>query len=85
MNQTLEDKIINHLVSYYILNEVFENTFTDSMIATRKGKGIRYGVDLLKKYLNKLKNNNFYVLKLNIKKYFYNINQNILMNVVSKK
>ena len=85
MNQSLEDKIINHLVSYYILNKVFENTFTDSMIATRKGKGISYGVRLLKKYLNKLKYNNFYILKLDIKKYFYNIDQNILKNIISKK
>ena len=77
--------IINHLISYYILNEVFENTFTDSMIATRKGKGIRYGVDLLKKYLNKLKDDNFYVLKLDIKKYFYNMDQNLLKNIISKK
>ena len=85
MNQTLEDKIINHLVSYHILNKVFENTFTNAMIATRKGKGIRYGVDLLKKYINKLKNDNFYILKLDIRKYFYNINQEILKNNISKK
>ena len=49
MNQSLEDKIINHLVSHHVLNKVFENTFTDSMIATRRGKGISYGVKLLKK------------------------------------
>ena len=85
MNQSIEDKIINHLVSYYILNKVFENTFTESMIATRKGRGIRYGVELLRKYLNKLKNDNFYVLKLDIKKYFYNINQDILKEIIRKK
>lgn len=85
MNQTLEDKIINHLVSYHFLNKAFENTFTNSMIATRKGKGIAYGVNLLKKYLNKLKNDNFYILKLDIKKYFYNIDQDILKIIIRKK
>ena len=78
MDMDLEDKIINHLVSKYILIETFENKYTDNMVATRIGKGTSYGIKLLKKYLNKLKNNNLYILKIDIKKYFYNIDHNIL-------
>lgn len=84
MNQDIEDKIINHLVGKYILNNVFENKFTNSMIATRKKYGTSYGIKLLKKYLNKLKNKNFYILKIDIKKYFYNINHEILKNIIKK-
>ena len=50
MAQNIEDKIINHLVAEYILVKVFDNKFTNYMCATRKGKGVLYGVNLLKKY-----------------------------------
>lgn len=62
MSQSIKDKIINHLVAEYVLVKVFESKHTDSMCATRLGKGTIYGVKLLKKYLNKMKrdHNNFY-------------------------
>ena len=82
MDMNMEDKIINHLVSKYILNRVFENKYTDGMVAARIGRGTSYGIKLLKKYLNKLKNDNFYVLKLDIKKYFYNIDHSILKRIL---
>ena len=84
MNQTIEDKIINHLVAKYILIKVFEPKFTNSMIATRKNYGISYGIKILKKYLNKLRNKNFYILKLDIKKYFYNIDHKVLEDIINK-
>lgn len=82
MDMNLEDKIINHLVSEYILKKTFENKYTDSMIATRIGKGTSYGIRILKKYLNKLKNNSFYILKLDIKKYFYNMDHEVLRRIL---
>ena len=87
MSQSIEDKIINHLVAKYFLSDVFENSFVDSMCATRVGKGSSYAIKLLKSYLNKLKNkyNNFYVLKIDIKKYFYNIDHNVLKSILRKK
>ncbi len=86
MSLNIEDKIINHLVSKYILNKVFEPKYIDSMVATRKGRGTSYGIKLLKKYLNeiKVKYNNFYILKIDIKKYFYSIDHNILKNILRK-
>jgi len=82
--QEIEDKIINHLIAEHVLVETFEPKFTSSMIATRKGKGTSYGINLLKKYLNEIKNkyDNFYVLKIDIKKYFYNIDHNILKRIL---
>ena len=87
MAQEIEDKIVNHLVAQYILVNVFENKYTNSMCATRKNKGTLYGIKLLKKYINDLKKKHkeFYVLKLDIKKYFYNIDHQILKNILSKK
>ena len=86
MAQEIEDKIINHLIAEYVLVKVFENKYVNSMCATRKDKGTLYGIKLLQKYINKLKreNNNIYVLKLDIKKYFYNIDHAILKNIIKR-
>lgn len=87
MAEEIEDKIINHLAAKYILVKTFETKYIDSMVATRKNKGTLYGVRLLKKYLNKIKRkyNNFYFLKLDISKYFYSIDHNILKEILKKK
>ena len=87
MAQSIEDKIINHLVAKYFLVDVFEKSYTNSMCATRIGKGTSYGLKLLKKYLNEInsKYNEFYYLKIDIKKYFYNIDHQILKNILKKK
>ncbi len=87
MSQEIEDKIINHLVAEYILVKTFENKYPESMCATRIGKGTHYGIKLLKKYLNEMKskNDNFYILKLDISKYFYSIDHEVLKKIVSSK
>lgn len=87
MSSNIEDKIINHLVSTYSLKYVFENKYDSSMCATRIGKGSLYGIKLLKKYLNEMKRkyNNFYVLKLDISKYFYRIDHKVLKSIIKKK
>ena len=87
MAQEIEDKIVNHLISEYNLVKTFEPKFTNSMIATRVGKGTLYGVKLLKKYLNEMKENydNFYVLKIDISKYFYSMDHNVLKNILRRK
>lgn len=84
MSQSIEDKIINHLIAEYLLVKVFENKYVDSMCATRKNKGSSYAIKLMKRYLNdiKLKYNNFYILKLDIKKYFYNIDHEVLKKIL---
>ena len=84
MSQSVEDKIINHMIAEYLLVRVFENRYIDSMCATRINKGSGYANRLMKKYLNdiKLKYSKFYILKLDIKKYFYNIDHNILKRIL---
>lgn len=84
LSQELEDKIINHLIAQYLLINVFEPMYIDSMCATRIGRGTSYAINLMKKYINqiKLKYNNFYILKMDIKKYFYNIDHEVLKKII---
>ena len=86
MSEILEDKIINHLVSKYYLLPLIEPKLIYSNVATRVNKGTKEGIRLLKKYLNniKLKHNKFYILKIDIKKYFFNIDHEILLNKLNK-
>ncbi len=86
LSQSIEDKIINHLIAKYILVRVFESKYIDSMCATRINRGTSYAIKLMKKYINEIKINhsNFYILKIDIKKYFYNIDHNILKEIIRK-
>ena len=85
MSQNITDKIINHLVSQYFLVNIFEKTLINENIATRKNKWTHYGLKLLKKYLNNLKDKNFYVLKFDISKYFFNLDHQIIKDIIKKK
>lgn len=85
MSQEIEDKVINHLVSDYFLVKIFEPTLINENIATRKNKGTSYGIKLLKQYLNQLKDKEFYILKFDIKKYFYHLDHDILKQLVRRK
>lgn len=88
MSNNIHDKIINHLVAYYFLSYVFDRTFINTTVATRVGKGTHYGLNLLKKYINDMKrkyDDNFYYLKFDIEKYFYNIDHDIVKNMIRRK
>lgn len=86
MSLNIRDKIVNHYITIYSLIPKLSKYLDSRNIATRKDMGCAYGIKLLKKYieLNK-KYENFYVLKLDIKKYFYNIDHNILKNMLIDK
>lgn len=88
MSNNIQDKIINHLVAYYLLVEVFDKTFIETTVATRNGKGTHYGLNLTKKYLNDMKRvygKNFYYLKFDISKYFYNIDHDVVKCMIRNK
>lgn len=86
MSENMNDKIVNHLVSFYVLIPCLERKLIETNVATRKGKETKYGINVMKKYLNKIKiiYDNVYVLKCDISKYFYNINHRILLSMVRK-
>ena len=87
MCQSIKDKVINHLVSYYFLIDNFDKNLINNNVATRINKGTHYGLRLFKKYYNYYKNNynTFYILKFDIKKYFYNIDHDIVKKIIRNK
>ena len=83
MSQSIFDKIINHFVANFYLLPYLENSLTDCSVATRCGKGSSYAMKLIKKYVNEIVINEhpeeIYCLKIDISKYFYTIDHNILI------
>lgn len=87
MSQEIEDKIVNHLVAKYFLIDTFDKTLQDRNCATRKGKGTHYALRLFKQDYNYFKNKygKFYILKMDISKYFYNLDHEIIKQLVRNK
>ena len=87
MSQQIEDKVINHLIAKYFLIDVFDKSMLTKNCATRIGKGTHYALKLFKKdynyYLNK--HDKFYILKLDISKYFYNLDHKIIKELIMRK
>lgn len=86
MSECMTDKIVNHLVSKYVLFPILEPRMIPMNVATRSGMGTEKGVYYIKKYIHHLKQKNekFYVLKCDISKYFYSIDHDILFQKISK-
>lgn len=86
MSQNIYDKIINHYVARFILLPKLEEYLSDRNTATRRGMGSSYAIHYLKKDIEYFKKyDNFYFLKLDIKKYFYNIDQDILLSNIKNE
>lgn len=86
-SQEIMDKIVNHLVSRCILIPSIEPVLIDSNVACRIGKGTSYGRELYYKYLNicNRKYREYYILKLDIKKYFESIDKELLKKLIRKR
>ena len=83
MSQSVFNKIINHCVARFILQRNLEKYLNDRNCATRKNMGTSYAIELFKKDIEYFKKyNKFYFLKLNIKKFFYNIDHNVLIKMI---
>ena len=85
MSELMYDKIVNHLISKYVLIQTLSSKLIEQNVATRTGKGYKEGIRYMKKYINSIKENydNIYILKCDISKYFYNIDHEILINKLS--
>ncbi len=85
MSDTIYDKIVNYLVAYRILIPALSPSLIDQNVATREGMGASKAYYYFEKYANTIKSNgNVYVLKVDIKKYFYNINHSVLLNLLKR-
>ena len=85
MSLSIKDKIINHFVTRYALEAKLTKYLDLRNVATRKGMGTDYGIRLVIKYLKKLKSNKFYILKIDISKYFYSIDHEVLKELLVDK
>lgn len=88
MSQTIFDKIVNHFVVKYYLIPYLDNKLIDCNVATRKEKGSAYAYKLIENYINEIRikepNKEIFCLKIDISKYFYNIDHNILIKKLEK-
>ena len=81
------DRVIHHALCN-IIEPVFDKTFIYDSYANRKGKGTLKAVERFDYVKRKVSKNNTipcYVLKSDIKKYFENINYNILVIIIKNK
>lgn len=86
MSLNIKDKVINHYVTRHYLIPKLEKYLDFRNVATRSGMGTSYARVLINKYLEKNKKyNNFYILKMDISKYFYTIDHNILKSLLKGK
>lgn len=68
MSGNISDKIINQMISYFIILPSFK-CLIDENIATRINKGSSYGYKLFEKYVYSIgTNKDIYVLRIDIKK-----------------
>ena len=84
MSQSVFDKIVNHFIANYYLLPYLENELMDLNVATRCGKGSASAMKLMKKYVNEIvireHPKEIYCLKVDVSKYFYTIDHNILLS-----
>ena len=87
MSEGVYGKIINHYLAKHILEEKLSKYLAIRNVATRKNMGSSYGINLIIKYIEELKrkNSEFYILKLDISKYFYSIDHEVLKNLIKDK
>lgn len=83
---SFQDRIIHHLIYNYI-NHIFEDEFINDSYSCRIGKGTLYGVNRIFHFIDECSEHyktDTYILKLDIKGYFYNINKNILYKTIKE-
>ncbi len=85
MSLPIKDKVLNHYVTRFILIPKLEKYLDIRNAATRKGMGTEYARKLFRKYLVLNKSKKFYILKLDISKYFYSINHEVLKSLLKDK
>ena len=85
MAQGIYDKIINHYVTRYILIPKLEKYLNNKNSATRKGMGTSYAIKLLKKDFESFKKyDKFYFFKLDISKYFYSLDHEVIISIIKQ-
>ena len=77
------DLVVQHAI-YRKIYPIFDKPFIDQSYACRKGKGTHKASEFTQKEMRKY-DGELYYAKLDIKKFFYNIDRNILRKLFEKK
>ena len=77
------DSVVQHTI-YNLIYEIFDKGFIHQSYGCRKGKGTHKASVQLQTYMRKCDGNDYY-LQLDIRKYYYSINHNILRESISRK
>ena len=80
------DRIVHHLF-YNYTHEIFERTFIYDTYSCIKNRGTHFGIERLKHHIRSVSSGYLtpcYILKIDIKGYFMNINRNILLRLCRK-
>lgn len=77
-----EDVVVQHAI-YRIIYDIFDRTFIDQSFACRKGKGTHAASDYAQRALRATPDS--YTLKLDIERFFYSIDRNILKSQIRRK
>lgn len=87
VSQGMIDKIINHLVSRYILYPALLPCLIDTNVASRSGMGTKAGLEAAKEFHRKckIKYGKYYILKCDVSKFFASINKDILKEKLLRK
>ncbi len=87
VSQGMVDKVVNHLVSRYILYPALLPCLIDTNVASRANLGTKAGLDAAKEFHRKckVKYGKYYILKCDISKFFASINKDRLKEKLLRK
>lgn len=77
------DLVVQHAI-YRVIYEIFDRTFIHTSYACRVGKGTHKAADYAQCAIGKIPNNS-YILKMDIRKFFYRIDRIILRGLIERK
>ncbi len=81
------DRIVHHALCN-VVGPFFEKSFIYDSFANQKGKGTFKSIKRFSRFCKKVSNNNtkkIFVMKADIKKYFENVDHEILLKIIKKK
>lgn len=81
------DRIVHQWFVEEFIKPYYSKRFIKDTYACIDGRGTHLAVDTTQEYMRKMQKRykEYYVLKCDIKKYFYNINKEILINILRKR
>jgi len=80
------DRVVQWAI-YQVLEPLFDRQFIKDSYACRKGMGVQKAADRVQYWTRKLERSHKkpYCLKLDISKYFYRIDHDVLLNILNRK